>query len=49
MEENWIETRNNSDNGTTIVAVSNMCRIRRKNGTVEYSWYIRHNHKCRWE
>lgn len=38
MEEIWIET-GNKNNDKTIVAISNRGRIKRKNGTIEYTKY----------
>lgn len=37
IEEKWEDTNNISNRGDTIIKVSNMGRIRRKNGTIEDS------------
>lgn len=39
MKEIWKETFNTAQKHNTIVAVSNMGRIKRKNGTIEFSKY----------
>lgn len=37
MKEEWFKTNNNSDDGRTIIEISNLGRIKRKNGKIEYS------------
>lgn len=39
MKEVWIETNNTIQKNNTIVAVSNMGRIKRRDGTIEFSKY----------